>query len=541
MLFTLKYCLSDNPNVKLSSSSDNDDFSYEVITEKNWLLVKVTAKKDIDLWKAKIDKYLNINKNDLFLTNGYQSWTDTKERSLNEKEKNIARIPKLIVNKFKIDKYGDGYFYRYAKRRLHGYDLFYIKGKTPFFSFNNNYKLAYLIYEVDKRNKVLNLISDVRGLSIKAGESLVLFDLKVFDSYEKGIEEFQKKFNVEGKKIFGYTSWYNYYQDINEEIILRDLEALDGRFDLFQIDDGYETFVGDWLDVDPKKFPHGLEPIVKKIHDKGLKAGIWLAPFAAEEKSRLYREHPDWIKRDLHGKPVYCGGNWSGFFALDLDKKEVVDYIKTFLTKYIEYGFDFFKLDFLYSSAVTPVKGKTRAMLSEESYQLLRDCLRDKLILGCGAIPFSCYQKFEYLRVGPDVSLMFDDVWYMKYLHRERPSTKLTLQNTIYRSLFNHHLFLNDPDVFLLRKDNIKLTEEQKDALLTINALFGSVLMTSDDIGTYDEATKEHLGNKLALFKDAKDVGFDKEDDNIRIHYTLDDKKHELVYLTKKGVLNYEL
>ena len=36
-------------------------------------------------------------------------------------------------------------------------------------------------------------------------------------------------------------------QDINEKIILRDLDALDSRFELFQIDDGYETFVGDWL------------------------------------------------------------------------------------------------------------------------------------------------------------------------------------------------------------------------------------------------------------------------------------------------------
>ena len=43
------------------------------------------------------------------------------------------------------------------------------------------------------------------------------------------------------KKLFGYTSWYNYYQNINESIILRDLDALDSRFELFQIDAATET------------------------------------------------------------------------------------------------------------------------------------------------------------------------------------------------------------------------------------------------------------------------------------------------------------
>ena len=126
------------------------------------------------------------------------------------------------------------------------------------------------------------------------------------------------------EKLFGYTSWYNYYQNINEEIILRDLNALDSRFNLFQIDDGYETFVGDWLDVDTAKFPNGLKPILDNIHNRGFKAGLWLAPFVAEEKSKLFKEHNDWIKRDSKGKLVKSGGNWSGHYALDLDKQEVM-------------------------------------------------------------------------------------------------------------------------------------------------------------------------------------------------------------------------
>ena len=147
-------------------------------------------------------------------------------------------------------------------------------------------------------------------------------------------------------------------------------------------------------------------------------------------------------------------------------------------------------------------------------------------------------QKFDYLRVGPDVSLIFDDVWYMKFMHRERVSTKVTLQNTIYRSIFNNHLFLNDPDVFLLRKENIKLNDQQKESLVTINALFGSVLMTSDNVATYDEKTKALLEEKLNLFYNAYDVRFAKYNDFIDIYYKLDGKEHGLRYNTKKGVLS---
>ena len=170
----------------------------------------------------------------------------------------------------------------------------------------------------------------------------------------------------------------------------------------------------------------------------------------------------------------------------------------------MDLGVDFFKLDFLYAAALPQYEGKTRCMVQDEAYQLLRSILGDRLILGCGANIINSYEHFDYLRVGPDVSLDFDDVFYMRLFHRERVSTKITIQNTIYRSFMNNHLFGNDPDVFLLRDENIKLTLPQREALSKINALFGSVLMTSDDIATYDEEKKALLAEALHLFRDAK-------------------------------------
>ena len=62
------------------------------------------------------------------------------------------------------------------------------------------------------------------------------------------------------KKLAGYSSWYNRYQDITEDTIREDLTGCCSLLcpgDLFQIDDGWEPKVGDWLETDAQKFPHG--------------------------------------------------------------------------------------------------------------------------------------------------------------------------------------------------------------------------------------------------------------------------------------------
>ena len=295
--------------------------------------------------------------------------------------------------------------------------------------------------------------------------------------------------------------------------------------------------MGDWLDVDKEKFPDGLSPIVKAAHEKGYMAGLWLAPLVAEEKSKLFNEHRDWFKVGDDGNPVKCGANWSGFYALDLENTQVKEYIKKCLTTYCDMGFDFFKLDFLYAANLPKYKGVTSSEQANKAYAFLRECLGDKLILGCGATVSNCCGVFDYLRVGPDVSLKFDDVLYMRPMHRERISTKTTLQNTVYRGFLNNLYFGNDPDVFLLRDDNIELSPEQKRALITLNALFGSVMMTSDNIGEYDQNKNELLSYALDLFNHATVTGFERDGDIIKIEYQLRDQTHSIKYHTGKGVL----
>ena len=524
-------------NKKHTITASNADVTLIEKRDANRTTVTLLAHEDIVLHKADVSYPCHINYKDLYFLNGYQSWTDTKEYHLAERLRNIKKSPHIISHMFAMSKYGDSTFYNYSIRKSHGYDVFYSKGSYESFIYNLNYKVAYLIIELIKDRSSIHLISDVQGLKVNKGNEVTIFDYRYYDNFEKGLMAFWDAFpkrNVE--KLFGYTSWYNYYQNINEEIILRDLDALDDKFNVFQIDDGYETFVGDWLDVDAKKFPSGLRPIIDKIHSKNLKAGLWLAPFVAETKSKLFKEHRDWIRKDDKGHLIKAGGNWSGFYSLDLDNPEVIDYIKKCLTHYVEMGVDFFKLDFLYAAALPAYKDQTRCMVQDKAYQLLREVLEGKLILGCGANIINSYEHFDYLRVGPDVSLIFDDVFYMRLFHRERISTKVTIQNTIYRSFMNNHLFGNDPDVFLLRDDNIQLSLAQRKALSKINALFGSILMTSDDIANYDEEKKALLQEVFDIFENAHNRRYITKGNLIYVTYELRGEVKSFIYNVKKGV-----
>ena len=537
--FLLKYKVG-NDTVSLENIKENDDFLLEFSQDALRHSAKITAKNDLILCDYKEfcgTLFKGGDRNDRYFMNGYQSWTDTKEFYLSEKEHNVSRLPNTVINSFSLDRYGDSLFYGYKSDILHGYDIFYSKGYNSCFFENLNRNNAYLIFEINRKTGNLTLKSQVNGKVLKQGESFTLCDYCRYDSYESGIKAFKERHQKPVKKIFGYTSWYNYYQNINEDIILKNLEALDGRFNLFQIDDGFETFVGDWFDIDKKKFPKGLSKIVELTHEKGYLAGIWLAPFVAEEKSRIFREKPDWFKKDKNGNPVKCGSNWSGFYALDIENKEVKEHISKFLKFYSDMGFDFFKLDFLYGSNLPEYYGKTSCETANEAYSILREALGNKLILGCGATLLNSLDVFDYLRVGPDVSLEFDDKWYMKHMHRERISTKVTLQNTIYRGFLNESYFGNDPDVFLLRDDNISLSKDQRRALVTINSLFGSVLMTSDNIGKYDAEKQDILAFALELFQNGKIVSFERQGKIINIIYSLNGEKHEINYHTGKGVL----
>lgn len=106
------------------------------------------------------------------------------------------------------------------------------------------------------QQNLITLEKDVEGKTIKG--DFTLFDVAFFNgSYDDVFDAYFKTLDVSKCRVnhtTGYTSWYNYFTKIDEKIILRDLEGLarSDKIDIFQIDDGHQTKVGDWLSTDKR-------------------------------------------------------------------------------------------------------------------------------------------------------------------------------------------------------------------------------------------------------------------------------------------------
>ncbi len=133
-----------------------------------------------------------------------------------------------------------------------------------------------------------------------------------------------------------YNSWEATEFKVTEagQVALAEKAAALG-VDRFVMDDGWfgqrkddRAGLGDWY-VNQEKFPHGLKPLIDKVHALGMDFGLWVEPEMVNPDSDLYRKHPDWV---LHfpGRPETEQRNQ---LVLNLARPDVRDYILGFLDK----------------------------------------------------------------------------------------------------------------------------------------------------------------------------------------------------------------
>ena len=525
---------------KTNTSGQAGDFRWDLDCSEDRISLRLHSERETVLGDIKLKFNFPFEKHDMLYLNGYQSWTDSRERGVKGRMHSLDRVPKRIVEKYSLDRYGDNRFVTYSRshRQQHGFTYGYVRRDEDFTLFGSlAEESGFTILRFDTEENTVTLEKDCVGHHFTG--DYTVFDLVILKGTEDAVfDEYFRMLGVEpakGKRLSGYTSWYNLYENISEESIDADLKGFAGSEklpDVFQIDDGYENAVGDWL-VMNERFPHGMKAAADKIRAAGMTPGIWLAPFAAEKKSILVREHPDWLLRDENGEPQMGGCNWSGFYGLDIYHPEVRAYLKkVFDTVVRDWGYKLLKLDFLYTACLIPRRDKTRAQVMYDGMRFLRELAGDALILGCGVPLAPAFGKVDYCRIGCDMTLNWLGDKIMRPLHREVPSTRNTLLNTVYRRHLDGRAWRNDPDVFLLRDDNMKLTPEQREKLAIIDALFGGVLFTSDNVGAYDEAKRKAYERIEKL--DRKCVtAIRSTPSKLVIHYRDGDKKCKLTVSTR--------
>ncbi len=521
---------------------ETEHFDIKYIAKESHIKLQITPTIPMENVKFKMTVPYDFRSNSRIFLNGYQSWTACREHFIDDEPLRLDIKQEAIRRVLPTSPYGDYNFVKYDHRKgsFHGFSYGYVRNENEFDFFGSlSERFGYTIIRANVPDSEIVFERDLEGVTID--NEYTLIDVVNYRGNEKDVyDKYFAEMNIAKPRVGrtnGYTTWYNYYADINEGIVINDLEALskvNSKIDIFQIDDGYQTAVGDWLSIDSQKFPNGMKYIADSIHDKGMKAGLWLAPLSAQTKSKVAKEHPDWLIKDKFGKKLLCGVNWGGFYGLDLENPEVREYIKNFFNVILnEWGYDMVKLDFLYSVCVVPRNNKSRGQLMCEAMDFIRECVGDKLILGCGVPLAPAFGKVDYCRIGADIGLE----WSKFKVHLEDVCTRTTLWNTIFRRGLDGRAFANDPDVFLLRDNNMTMGFTQRKISATVNHIFGSLLFTSDNVGDYN---REKMDVLLHIFNNSQPKLISAEymtKDVIEVKYLENQEEKRLCFNTDTGEL----
>jgi alpha-galactosidase len=183
-----------------------------------------------------------------------------------------------------------------------------------------------------------------------------------------------------------------------------------------------------------------------------------------DPRSRLATRHPGWLVPD-----VDAGEHWGVTMRiLDVTNRDAARHLRSVLETFVEWGFTFFKLDFLYAGAIAGLDHYRDGMT------LIRETVgRDAVLLIGGAPLLPSIGLCDAMRVGPDVLPETDE---------PQPDLERLERITSLRSWMNGRLWVNDPD-HVVARPQIRGREEWARYV----AGYGGVRFSGDRLAALDE------------------------------------------------------
>jgi alpha-galactosidase len=310
----------------------------------------------------------------------------------------------------------------------------------------------------------------------------------------------------------GWCSWYHYFHDVTETAVRDNLaRASDWPFDVFQVDDGFQAHIGDWLNT-AASFPSGLAPIADAITAEGCRPGLWLAPFLAHPDAPIAARR-EWFATDARGEPVagMYHENWGGVqWQLDTTHPDVLEHLAQTARALRELGFSYLKLDFTFSPGAPGVYAdatKTPAERVRAGYEAVRrGAGDDAFILACGCPIGAVVGVVDAMRIGPDVAPSWElppGAAALPGLEASAPATRHAFDATLMRSFMHRRLWLNDPDCLMLRTQETALSPTEARAWALAVGISGGLALVSDDLALLDARSAALLDEVVALGRDS--------------------------------------
>jgi len=315
---------------------------------------------------------------------------------------------------------------------------------------------------IDKKGKFINLkvIAEINK-SLKPHEKFKFEEIQLFntDNVDEAIKYFAlnkiKDIKVKQKKCPAvYCTWYYYGDTITFKDCLINLKEIKRRklpLDTFQIDDGWEDYIGDWNAG--KKFID-MKKVSNEINKYGLTPGIWTSPFIIDKKSKFAKIHKDWLLKDNDNKLSIFPMNEKEFYIVDITIKDTWKYFEK-LYKHLtnDYGFKYHKLDFT-RAPITSINAnyRNKNITIVEAYRnaclSIRKGMGNAFFLMCGGLYDPLIGIVDAQRTGSDVLSMWSAT------NKGGKTLPFTMKQNLLRYYMNYWWY-NDPDSFIIRRNKI--------------------------------------------------------------------------------------
>lgn len=181
-----------------------------------------------------------------------------------------------------------------------------------------------------------------------------------------------------------YNCWEAVYFD-HQLPVLKDIATRAAAIgaERFVLDDGWfgqrdddTRSLSDW-EVDPRKYPDGLGPLIAHVHGLGMTFGLWFEPEMINPDSDIHRAHPDWA---LGAEDQTLGRQQK---ALNMAMPEVRDFIYKRMAAILSaHEIDYIKWD---HNRVLPMPDAAQTRGSYALIDRLRSAFPDVEIESCAS------------------------------------------------------------------------------------------------------------------------------------------------------------
>lgn len=243
------------------------------------------------------------------------------------------------------------------------------------------------------------------------------------------------------------------------------------------VDDSNEMAYGDWDDR-TLAVPGGFDRLAAMMNQRGIRAGIWYPAFWVSTKSRLFREHKEYLCKEDNGE-VHVGEMYgNGIAVLDASHSAAAASMGRTARAWRDRGFRYVMTDFLiwgarkqtqHDPTMTPVEAYYRGLQA-----MRRGFGKDTYWLHCGALLGPAMGMCDGMRISGD----------------SHGGAFYSYSSAGTRWFYNWRTWINDPDAIVCVRRGERKTVDWNRTWMSWMALAGTVLTYGD---TLDDLPEEYL------------------------------------------------